>query len=64
MSAQPTDVAIGDTFERVGDVGGPWEVTAPGNRWHRWLCRCGDLRQFVTTARLLDPRRWRRVRAL
>jgi len=69
MSEQQ-DVAIGDTFERVGDGGaewvgddrGPWESTAePSPKW--WRLKSGDLTRYAHTSDLIG-RSWRRVRAL
>lgn len=62
-AAVAPDVAIGDTFQRVGDGGGPWEVTAQASD-KVWNLRCGGLICAAHEESILDPARWGRVRAM
>ena len=55
-------VAVGDTFHRVGDPGGAWEVT---ERWdHEWRLDRGSDFTLQSTAALLDRARWVPARAI
>lgn len=63
MRPEQHPVAIGDTFARVGDDAGAWEVTRNG-AGNFWGLENGARFRFALTADLLDPSRWTRVRAL
>jgi hypothetical protein len=66
MSEQPTDVAIGDTFARAGEhARWAWEVTrAPLGVGGCYFLTRGRQDLLTRGDELLDPKRWRRVRAL
>jgi hypothetical protein len=49
-------VAIGDTFHRVGDPGGAWEVTQ--ERDGLWSLERGRALVFATTRQILDRAIW------
>lgn len=55
-------VTVGDSFGRIGDLNGPWEVTVQAP--DKWRVERGDERAYLTTEEILDPARWQRVRAL
>lgn len=58
----PEPVAIGDTFHRVGDPDGPWEVTDQGALG--WGLRRGDKFVAQTNRQLLDRALWTPARSL
>lgn len=62
MSADPTDVDIGDTFARSGEAD-PWEVTRHLGG-SLWTLDRGPAWRFAVSRDLLDTAQWVRVRAL